>query len=209
MAWLKKTVGKKTATRTPSRSRAKQRVGDVYRLDLNLLGTKPPIKRRFEVPGDMSLGDVHDVLQIIMGWENGHMHQFTARDGTRYGMLPGGDSSLDEDFADESGVKLNAVVAKKGDRLLYEYDFGDGWEHELKVVSVSPPEQGVRYPRCVDGKLACPPEDCGGVWGYYNLLEAIADPKHPEHDDLLEWVGEFDAEAFDLEAINRTFRSFE
>jgi hypothetical protein len=91
--------------------------------------------------------------------------------------------------------------------LRYEYDFGDSWEHELLVEKILPPEPGVRYPLCLKGKGACPPEDVGGVWGYDSFLEAIADPKHPEHDDMLEWVGgEFDPEAFDLDEVNEALR---
>jgi Plasmid pRiA4b ORF-3-like protein len=90
---------------------------------------------------------------------------------------------------------------------VYEYDFGDGWEHVVLLEKVLPPEQGVDYPRCTAGKRACPPEDVGGVWGYESFLETIRDPSHPEHDDMLEWAGgEFDPEQFDLNAANEALR---
>ncbi len=100
-------------------------------------------------------------------------------------------------------VKLNQVVSTAPARFIYEYDFGDGWEHEILVEKILPPEEGVRYPVCLAGKRACPPEDCGGTPGYAHFLEAIRNPGHEEHDELLQWVGDsFDLEAFDLDEIN-------
>jgi hypothetical protein len=104
----------------------------------------------------------------------------------------------------EKNVSLRQVVAKVKDKLIYEYDFGDSWEHELLVEKILLPEAGKRYPVCLTGKRACPPEDCGGIWGYTSFLDAIHDPQHPEHDEMLEWVGgPFDPEAFDLDEVNQ------
>jgi len=101
-------------------------------------------------------------------------------------------------------VKLKDVVSREKAKFIYEYDFGDGWEHELLVEKILPPTAGQRYPICLKGKRACPPEDVGGIWGYADFLEAIQDPNNPDHEDLLEWIGgSFDPEAFDLEEINR------
>jgi hypothetical protein len=101
-------------------------------------------------------------------------------------------------------VSLQQVVSRVKDKLIYEYDFGDSWEHELLVEKILPLEAGKHYPICLTGKRACPPEDCGGIWGYASLLAAIRDPEHPEHDEMVEWGGdEFDPEAFDLDEVNR------
>jgi hypothetical protein len=103
----------------------------------------------------------------------------------------------------ENNVSLRQVVARVKDKLIYEYDFGDSWDHELLVEKILPPEAGKRYPVCLTGKRACPPEDCGGIWGYAGFLDAIQDPQHPEHEAMVEWVGgEFDPAAFDLDEVN-------
>ena len=105
---------------------------------------------------------------------------------------------------DTRKVTLATLVRGEKAKFLYEYDFGDSWDHELLVEKVLPAEAEKRYPVCLTGKRACPPEDCGGIWGYASLLEAIRDPEHPEHDEMVEWVGdEFDPEAFDLDEVNR------
>jgi len=106
-------------------------------------------------------------------------------------------------------VRLNQI-ADAGAKFVYEYDFGDSWEHILLVEKVLPMEPDQQYPVCIKGKRACPPEDVGGVWGYYGFLEAIQDPDHPEHEDYLEWIGEdFDPEAFDLDAVNAALRALQ
>ena len=175
----------------------------IYQLKITLRDSKPPIWRRIQVPGDISLEKLHWVIQEAMGWTNSHMHQFIHRE-TYYSV------SMKDDFGDfhemknEKTVKLNQLVSRPKAKFVYEYDFGDSWEHEVLLEKILPPESGVRYPVCLTGKRACPPEDCGGVWGYAGFLEAIQNPNHPEHDDMLEWIGgSFDPEAFDLDAVNR------
>jgi hypothetical protein len=180
---------------------------EIYQLEITLLGSKPRIWRRFEVPANITLASLHYIIQTVMGWENSHLHQFTIGE-ERYGeIIPDVVSGMDLEMTDERKIKLGDVVGNVGDRFMYEYDFGDSWEHGLKVLKTGPPEPGVRYPVCLAGKRACPPEDCGGVWGYENLLEIIADPSHEEHGSMMEWLGEeFDPEAFDLDEINGTLR---
>ena len=171
----------------------------IYQIKVTLKGIRPPIWRRIQVPCDITLAELHGVLQAVMGWWGYHLHQFTVGQ-TCYGV-PDPDYDF-MDVRDESEVRLNQIVGEGG-RFVYEYDFGDGWEHVLQVEKVLPPDAGQQRPVCIKGKRACPPEDVGGIWGYANFLEAIQDPGHPEHEEYLEWVGgEFDPEAFDLDEAN-------
>jgi hypothetical protein len=135
-----------------------------------------------------------------MGWQNSHMHQFILN-GKYYGQ----DTSGDFDMEDEDDIRLSQIfTGRKKPRLVYEYDFGDSWRHEIFLEKRQEPEPGFKYPRCVEGARACPPEDCGGPWGYADFLAAISDKKHPEHRDMKEWIGgKFDAEKFSVVEVNR------
>jgi len=175
----------------------------VYQIKVTLRGSKPPIWRRFQVTSDISLVQLHRILQRVMGWEGYHLHQFIV-DGVMYGeadMMDAGDT------VDEKTVTLDKMVRREKFKFIYEYDFGDSWEHELLIAKILPLEDGKTYPVCLTGKRACPPEDYGGIWGYSDFLEAIQDPAHPEHDERLEWVGgEFDPAAFDLREVNEELK---
>jgi hypothetical protein len=178
----------------------------IYQIKVTLDDTHPPIWRRILVPGNTTLLKLHDILQIVMGWEDYHLHMFTI-EGSIYGD-PAADEYGDLGTIDEARCKLNQVIYREGQRLSYEYDFGDSWDHTLLVEKILLPQEGIRYPLCLKGKRACPPEDVGGVWGYENFLEAIRNPDHDEHEEYLTWVGgEFDPEAFDLEDVNTRLRS--
>jgi len=168
-----------------------------YQLKVTLRGTRPPIWRRLEVASDLTLGGLHDVLQIAMGWTDSHLHAFVA-DGVEYGVP---DPEWGTRVRDESRVRLTRVLRAPKDRLVYEYDFGDGWEHVVVLEKVLPfdPERH-RDPLVTAGRRACPPEDCGGVFGFYRMLDVLGDPLHPEHEDVREWIGGvFDPDAFDIE----------
>jgi len=142
---------------------------------------------------------LHDVIQEAMGWTQSHLYRFEVG-GVEYGEP---DPEYDEDMRSAKSTALRKIAPQPGTAFLYEYDFGDSWQHRVDVEKVLPPEPGVRYPRCTAGKRACPPEDVGGIWGYEEFLEAIRDPKHEEHEAMLEWVGgAFDPEAFGLRAVN-------
>lgn len=174
---------------------------DILQIKVTLRETKPPVWRRLLLPSNLNLEHLHQILQLAMGWMDCHLHEFEIG-GRRYGA-----KDPDFDGVDERKVKLRDVLGVKGAKGKYTYDFGDGWEHSLLVEKVLPPEPGKAYPMCVAGKRACPPEDCGGPWGYEEFLEAMADPEHEQHEELSEWIGgEFDPEAFDVDEVNRMLK---
>lgn len=178
----------------------------IAQLKITLKHLKPPVWRQVQVPSSMTLENLHWVVQLALGWENSHMHHFKVGK-TYYGTLYPDDFDGTTETKDERKVTVGEVLAKPKAKIEYEYDFGDSWEHEIVLEKVLLPEQGVKYPVCLDGKNACPPEDCGGVWGYANLLEVIDDPEHPDHEETMEWLGEeFDPEAFSVEAVNKALR---
>jgi Plasmid pRiA4b ORF-3-like protein len=175
---------------------------NVHRLKVTLRGSKPPIWRRFEVPSDATLARLHAIIQLGFGWEDCHLWVFETLSG-RYGS-----SDPDLEIRSAESKKLSAVADWPGDKLRYEYDFGDGWEHDIVVEAVQPAEPGVIYPRCTAGKRACPPEDCGGIPGYYRLLSTLANPRHENYAQMLQWLGisspaDFDPDRFDLEEANQ------
>jgi hypothetical protein len=182
---------------TSSRISPKQQA-PVYQLKITLSDVKPPIWRRIEVK-DCTLSTLNDIIQTVMGWDGYHMWAFDIG-GEQYGEDPDGEM----DMASASKTKLSQVVQSGVKKFRYTYDFGDNWDHVIQVEKVLEADSKVKYPRCVKGSRACPPEDCGGAWGYGDFLEAIQNPKHSQHEERLEWFGgEFDPEAFDLEAVNK------
>jgi hypothetical protein len=172
-----------------------------YRLKVTLRGSRPPIWRRLEVDGGLTLAQLHHVLQLVMGWTDSHLHQF--RHGTTYYGQP--DPEMGMERENERRVVLQQVLRRPKERMVYEYDFGDGWEHDILLEAIAETGTSKVTTRVLAGKRACPPEDVGGIGGYYRFLEAIQDPKHPEHGELLEWGGPFDPDAFELDEINRYF----
>ena len=173
----------------------------VYQIKITLKDIKPPVWRRLQVTSDTVLEKLHAIIQAAMGWSNSHLHQFIVGD-TYYGEP---DPDYDDDVMEsENGVAISQLVSREGARFHYEYDFGDGWVHEILVEKILPVEKGTQYPVCIKGKRACPPEDVGGVWGYSDFLETFMNPKDPEYGDMLEWVGgDFDPEAFDMDEVNK------
>jgi hypothetical protein len=170
----------------------------VYQLKVTLKDVQPPVWRRLLVK-DCSLERLHDIIQAALGWSSSHLYAFHAG-GAEYGE-PDPDGMYECENARK--MKLGTLVSQGVKKMTYVYDFGDNWEHTIQVEKELEPEKGAKYPRCTEGKRACPPEDCGGPWGYGELLEILADPKHEEHAERLEWLGgEFDPEKFDLDAVN-------
>ena len=177
----------------------------VYQLKVSLKQIAPPIWRRIVVPDNISLDILHVIIQLCMGWNGSHLHEFDIND-RHYSLPDEEDEFYDFNNLDESDFKLNTLGFKEGSKFTYTYDFGDGWEHSILVEKISPAETGVKLPVCLKGKRACPPEDVGGAWGYADFLEALHDPNHEDHEDCLEWAGDFDAEYFNLTEVNQALQ---
>lgn len=174
----------------------------IYQLKITLCDSKPPIWRRVLVPGKFNLYKLHAVIQVAMGWTDSHLHMFIIND--EFYSIPS-----PEDFEPTINEHRHTLyeIAGMTRKFVYEYDFGDSWDHEIVIEKGLSPEAGVKYPVCIKGKRACPPEDIGGVGGYEDFLQALNDPDHAEHEDYLEWIGDdFDPEEFDLDSINEGLR---
>ena len=179
--------------------------GKVFQFKITLKGIKPPIWRRIQT-SDCTLDKLHECIQTAMGWTNSHLHLF------KIGGVIHGDPQLLYDSREDDKppvnslrTKLSKIVPKDGKRftIQYEYDFGDCWEHEILFEGFPPPEKNVRYPLCIEGERACPPEDVGGIPGYEEYLEAMVNPKHKRHKEFLGWRGPFDPEKFDAKAATK------
>jgi hypothetical protein len=155
------------------------------------------------IKDNIRLDQLHSVLQVAMGWSDYHLHQYKV--GGAYIGIP--EPDFDVDVTDERKVYLQEIILNPKDNFVYEYDFGDGWDHKIVLEKIFPLDFS-DSPVVIKGKKACPPEDCGGVWGYYSFLDAIQDPKHEEHESMLEWVGgEFDPDEFDMNLINEDLKN--
>jgi hypothetical protein len=171
----------------------------VYQLKVSLNGIRPPIWRRVLVQSNATLARLHRIIQNAMGWQNEHLYSFTI-DEDEYSE---GEYPYFSGFLDARGRRLFEIDLIPGSRLGYIYDFGDGWQHTVLLERANPADPAIRYPCCVAGARACPPEDCGGTGGYGDFLKAISDPKHEQHKEMLEWIGgPFNSDWFDLPLAN-------
>ncbi len=181
----------------------------IYQLKVTLMGSKPPIWRRILVADTITLGKLHTVMQVVMGWLDEHLHQFVF--GRELYGVPDKDEKnffFGMSVNDEDKEILSSLLRKEKDSLTYEYDFGDGWQHKLLLEKILPFDSAITLPCCIKGKGACPPEDCGGIWGYMDLVEVMSDKLHPDYADRAEWLSEcfgitdFNPDLFDLETVN-------
>jgi len=174
----------------------------IFQLKISLKEVDPMIWRTIQVSSMVKLPELHKILQTTMGWTNSHLHQFIIE--SKLYAEPDEDSSLDD--IDYTNIILGQVLTQEDQNIIYEYDFGDGWEHVITLEKIIT-EKPQKYPSCLNGKRNCPPEDCGGPYGYMDLQSVIANPEHEEYEDMIEWLGDdFDPEYFDLGEINKLLK---
>ena len=180
--------------------KAKNKSEEILQIKISLLESSPLIWGRVLVPANFSLKKFHQVIQIVMGWQNSHLYLFLADEVTY--------SEYELDFVDEPEAKPTTIklskVFKASNQIIYEYDFGDGWNHQVTLEKTLDQENAYTYPICIGGENACPPEDCGGIRGYYSMLEEMKNPYDGEHQSTKTWLGGFfDPYSFDPNRINR------
>jgi hypothetical protein len=177
-----------------------------YQIKIALRGSKPPIWRRFLVPGSIRLDELHHVVQHVMGWYDCHLHRFVI-DGEEFIQSDAEEMGIDMEGLGEAQFRLCDLIKEPKKRFAYEYDFGDGWEHFLTVERIIPPAENPQTMVCVAGKGRCPLEDCGGLWGWYRLLEVLGNPKHKEYAQMKEWAGgKIDPDEFDRAEVTKELR---
>lgn len=178
----------------------------VFQFKVTLCGTSPPVWRRIQIP-DGTLGDLHDCIQVAMGWSDSHLHEFDVG-GLRFAPPEAIEGDFGIDAENEDDVTLSQLVEHAGKKLRfkYTYDIGDNWEHDVEFEGHPSSTKRAKFPMCVDGAMCCPPEDIGGAWGFAEFLEALANPNHERHDELTEWGGKFRADAFDAKAATKHMR---
>jgi len=181
------------------------KVNGAFQIKVVLKDSKPVIWRRFLVPTNYNLGHLHTVIQMVMGWTNSHLHQFEIN--RQEYASPDYEEELPEKVRDEKKYKLIKILVE-GDKFSYDYDFGDGWRHNLFVEKLVPLSKDNNGPVCLTGENTCPPEDCGGIHGYYELLETVKNPDHPDYEEKSTWLGRFDSAHFDLDDINTALKDF-
>ncbi len=176
----------------------------VFQIQIILRGSKPKIWRRMLIPSDLPLSDFHEVIQTSMGWQDSHLHQFE-KNNIYYTMKIEGDDFYDnKKKKDYKDLVVSDLLTKKHDRITYEYDSEDRWEHDIFLEEIVPSDSQTKYPLCIEGKMSCPPEDCGGIQGYHDILVIIKNPEHIYYENYKDWLDEdFDPEYFDLEEVNR------
>ena len=179
----------------------------MYQIHIELLAFTPEIWRKIMVPSDILLADLHKVIQTTMGWTNSHLHQFIKADKMYTKRFSGDQFWGESGEIDYKGMRISDLLKAEKDELIYEYDFGDGWNHKLILEKILPVNQDQELPICIYGAMNCPPEDCGGPGGYQNLLEIIKQPTHEEYEETMTWLGgKFDPNYFNLEKVNKKLK---
>lgn len=170
------------------------------RLKITLVDIEPPIWRRIEVRSSIKLCCLHTAIQVVMGWNDTHLHQF--KKGHKRWGIPEYDEFNQSHLIDESKAQLGGVLKAKGDSMLYEYDFGDDWQHEVVLEEILPAEHAPKWPVCFGGERHCPPEDVGGTPGYEEFLKVIFNSAHEDYKQHLRWVGGHFVDEFDPKPVN-------
>lgn len=179
----------------------------IYQIHISLEESNPKIWRRVLVQSNLSLADFHKVIQTTMGWTNSHLHQFIKNGNYYTRRYPGDDLWEEMENVDYQDMLISDLLKKENEKIIYQYDFGDSWEHEIILEEIKPDDKKFKHPLCLAGKRNCPPEDCGGVWGYADMLDILKQPDHEEYESYIEWLGgEFDPEYFNKNEINEMLR---
>lgn len=175
---------------------------NIYQIQIALTRSEPFIWRRLLIPSNLLLPDLHLIIQVSMGWENDHLYQFIKG---KIFYSPEDDTE-DVEYED---IKISDLLKKEKEKIVYEYDFGDSWVHDVILEKILPDDKKLKSSICLEGKMACPPEDCGGTWGYSNMLEILKHEDHEDYENIMEWLGgEFDPEYFDIESLNKILKRF-
>ena len=177
----------------------------ILQFKITLSGSDPKIWRRFQVGDSLSFYHLHLIIQNVMGWTNSHLYQFVYE---KNNFIGNPEMLESDDIADDKETGLSPIFDKPKVKMIYEYDFGDGWMHELVLEKIVEKKDGQFYPVCLTGEMNCPPEDCGGIYGYYDKLKVLKSKKHPDYRDTVEWMGDYDMKEFDLEAINQNLKDY-
>lgn len=178
-------------------------MGKTLEFSIVLNETNPPVWRQLIIPDSFSLYELHHAIQLAFDWRNYHLYNFIVNDKAY------GDPSLLEDLdcLSDKLVNISSIFKTTGSTVIYEYDFGDGWIHNIKLEKIAENLAEIKYPICIDGSMACPPEDCGGISGYEHLLKVVKNSKHPEYKEMVQWLGKvFDPEAFHLQKVNKELK---
>lgn len=183
---------------------------DIVQLKITLLHTDPPIWRRLLVETEASFLELHYIIQIAMGWESRHLFEFRVGDHRFQEFREDMDPPEDKGITDALEVSLGQILSGRKQEFTYEYDFGDGWRHQVEVEKFLPSDDEVAYPFCIEGQLNCPPEDCGGVPGFYRMLKILGNKRHPERKEMLEWLGDdYDPKYFNPDEVNEELQDFQ
>ncbi len=176
----------------------------IYQLRITLIESRPRIWRRILVEEDILLSDLHKIIQTTMGWTNSHLHQFIKDESFYTQKMPDDDLWEEMNNVDYKGVKLNELLRFVKNSIIYEYDFGDGWMHEILLEKFLKSDPDVKYPVCIDGAMNCPPEDVGGMGGYMRMLRVLRNPNNREYESFINWLGGvFNPREFDITKVNK------
>jgi hypothetical protein len=182
----------------------------IYQLKIELRDSNPQVWRCIQVDPEISFSDLHDIIQLSMGWEKDHMYHFNVGKLKIYDFEERIDDYSDLAERDSMDTFLDELIKRAKSKVFYTYDFGDSWEHVIQLEKKIPVEEHKSYPICIDGGGACPPEDCGGIWGYQNMLKILTDQTHPEYEEMIEWIGEgWDADYFDMDHVNSVLQDYQ
>ncbi len=180
---------------------------EIYQIQIALKDFKPKIWRRLLISSDLLLPDFHKIIQTSMGWTNSHLHQFIKNQVFYTEKMPDDDFWDEMDHVDYKSTKISDLLKKEKEKIIYEYDFGDGWNHNIILEKILPIDDKINYPVCLRGEMCCPPDDCGGTWGYSEILEILEQPDHEEYEEYVTWLGKkFDPEYFDKDEVNKLLK---